>query len=319
MNPVPQRLFNIVIIGLAAGFVILAIGARWYVDSLETNRQTAQAQAQNATQTQLTEVQQQVAALQRATDALVAANQTVAKQLATEQSKRIAAEQARASDAARAAQQISQLKEDLDSAKAPNLTAIVSQWRPRVAQVTCTWNLSDGSIEQSTGSGVLMIGGSAPAVTTNRHVVVYNGQIANKCSVKFPDDPAASIVSAINIAPSSPTTDWAQIYILKPSPYVQSLATASPNRCINKPAAGASIVILGYPSVGAQGDITATEGIISGFEGSYFISSAKVERGNSGGAAILTQQNCYLGIPSYVGAGQIESLARILDQHVIFQ
>ena len=60
-------------------------------------------------------------------------------------------------------------------------------------------------------------------------------------------------------------------------------------------------------------DVTATEGIISGFDGDYYITSAKVEHGNSGGAAILVKESCELGIPTFVQTGSIESLARILD------
>lgn len=59
--------------------------------------------------------------------------------------------------------------------------------------------------------------------------------------------------------------------------------------------------------------IAVTEGIISGFEGNYFITSAKVEHGNSGGAAIHVRNNCLLGLPTFAQVGYIESLARILD------
>jgi hypothetical protein len=69
---------------------------------------------------------------------------------------------------------------------------------------------------------------------------------------------------------------------------------------------------LGYPSVGAREGITATDGIISGFDKPYYITSAKIERGNSGGAAIHVKNNCLLGLPTLVVAGQVESLARIL-------
>jgi len=74
---------------------------------------------------------------------------------------------------------------------------------------------------------------------------------------------------------------------------------------------------LGYPTVGSRQDITATEGIISGFDGNYFITSAKVEEGNSGGIAVSVKEDCYLGIPTYAEIGNVESLARILDFTVI--
>ena len=76
---------------------------------------------------------------------------------------------------------------------------------------------------------------------------------------------------------------------------------------------------MGYPSIGSQTDITATEGIISGYDGNYYVTSAKVERGNSGGAAVALKDNCYLGIPTFVQVGDIESLARILDARVFLK
>ena len=82
--------------------------------------------------------------------------------------------------------------------------------------------------------------------------------------------------------------------------------------CVDKPVIGDQVVILGYPSVGAEEGITATEGIVSGIDDDYYVTSAKIEQGNSGGAAILVKNNCLLGLPTLVVAGKIESLARIL-------
>ena len=75
---------------------------------------------------------------------------------------------------------------------------------------------------------------------------------------------------------------------------------------------GDKIVVLGYPAIGTEGGITATEGIISGIEKNYYVTSAKIDHGNSGGAAILVKDDCYLGIPTWANPGSIESLARIL-------
>ncbi len=86
-----------------------------------------------------------------------------------------------------------------------------------------------------------------------------------------------------------------------------------PKRCTRKPSEGEEVVILGYPVIGSQEDITITKGIISGFEGDYYITDAKTDQGNSGGAAILLKDNCLLGLPTYVITGEMETLARILD------
>ena len=89
--------------------------------------------------------------------------------------------------------------------------------------------------------------------------------------------------------------------------------------CTRKPSVGDSVVILGYPSIGSRTSVTATEGIIAGYDGNYFITSAKVEQGNSGGAAILVKDNCLLGIPTFAQVGKVESLARILDIGTVYK
>lgn len=78
---------------------------------------------------------------------------------------------------------------------------------------------------------------------------------------------------------------------------------------------GDRLSILGYPGAGGE-TLTVTEGIISGFEldggNRYIKSSAKLERGNSGGAAVK-DSGCVVGIPSFVQRGQLESIGRVLD------
>ena len=80
---------------------------------------------------------------------------------------------------------------------------------------------------------------------------------------------------------------------------------------------GDKIVVLGYPAIGTEGGITVTDGIVSGFEGDYYVTSAKIEHGNSGGAAILVKDDCYLGIPTWADSGTVESLARILKGSIV--
>ena len=76
---------------------------------------------------------------------------------------------------------------------------------------------------------------------------------------------------------------------------------------------GDEVAIIGYPSIGSTVGPTLTRGNIAGREGNFYVTDAKIERGNSGGAAILIKKNCYLGIPTSVVAGTHESLGRILD------
>lgn len=97
--------------------------------------------------------------------------------------------------------------------------------------------------------------------------------------------------------------------------------------CDKNPLQGDSIAILGYPSYGtnagtfmsviSQIDPTVTEGIISGQDGIYLTTSAKIEHGNSGGLVIDEKNDCYVGIPTAAVAGEIESLGRILPASYI--
>lgn len=88
--------------------------------------------------------------------------------------------------------------------------------------------------------------------------------------------------------------------------------------------AGEEIVVLGYPTIGGDSilpgvpnlKLITTEGIISNDVSSfdnYFVSSAKIEQGNSGGGAFLKSGNCFAGMPTYVQVGEIESLGRLIN------
>ena len=79
---------------------------------------------------------------------------------------------------------------------------------------------------------------------------------------------------------------------------------------------GEKLFVIGYPAVGGF-NITVTEGIVSGFEGPYIKTSAKIEQGNSGGLAILEKDGCLLGIPTLAVSGYIESIGGILPYHAI--
>jgi hypothetical protein len=75
---------------------------------------------------------------------------------------------------------------------------------------------------------------------------------------------------------------------------------------------GEEIVVLGYPVIGGE-YLSATEGIISGYESAYYLTtSAKIEQGNSGGGAFLKSTGCLVGMPTFVRLGKIESFARLI-------
>ena len=207
----------------------------------------------------------------------------------------------------------------------PDLALIVSQWQLRVAHVECKWYDSNGALLiDAFGSGLLIKfpNKTYASVLTNKHVITDQwGNFASTCDIKLPGSNEISTIAVqqTNINDPYSWTIWVDqdfdvgdLFIKNPTPYITSTASQI-NYCKKRASVGDQIVILGYPNIGSQTDITATEGIISGYDGGYYITSAKVERGNSGGATILLKDNCYLGIPSYVNSGEFESLGRILD------
>ncbi|MDQ5919433.1 MAG: serine protease Do [Patescibacteria group bacterium] len=81
-----------------------------------------------------------------------------------------------------------------------------------------------------------------------------------------------------------------------------------------QPSISDGIRIYGFPWRAGGGNLVVTEGIISGvnrIRGSY-ITSAKVDHGNSGGAAINTAKDCFLGIPTFI-TGESEVYGQIVD------
>lgn len=301
----------------AAVFIFIAVsgyGVVRYFRGLEA----AVVAHEAVTSTTILGQQKQLDEQKLAIDVLLNESKSAQAQIAQEKANRISAETARQADAIRAAQQIAQLQKNIEANKSVDLSSIISSWRPRVALIKCQWVFSNGMSVSGSGSGVLFYGASSGAkLITNGHVVTYGAYTPSKCTVKFPDDATVYTVTESNITLASGGIDAAFIDIPTPSAYLRSLALSGGNKCSVAPAIGDSIAILGYPSIGSVTDITATDGIVSGNDGNYFITSAKVERGNSGGAAILSKNNCYLGIPSFVDLGSIEALARILDQRVI--
>ena len=229
--------------------------------------------------------------------------------------KSAAVESARKAQEESAQNKISALEEKISQTKTYSLSSIISDWRPLIANVECQFRYSDTGrlYQKSSGSGIAIKFDNTPsAILTNKHVLVDgSGYGADSCSAKLLD--SNETLSSSDIRSSAKDYDLGYIYINNPSDYFKNLTSSFPALCSQKPSLGDEIVVLGYPSIGSKNNLTATEGIVSGFDGNYFITSAKVEQGNSGGAAILLKNNCLLGIPTFVTLGKVESLARILD------
>lgn len=229
-----------------------------------------------------------------------------------ESSQRIAQEKV-------AKQIIARLENKVNNASASqtsNLASIISQWSGIIGKIECDF-VQNRKAWVSEGSGTALGLNGQTVVLSNRHVLVPENITPSICKAKLPS--SSSIYSGDDIRVSPAGADWAVLYISNPDFQVKSITAIYPAMCRNKPSVGDGVVILGYPTVGSKTGITATEGIIAGYDGDFFITSAKVEHGNSGGAAILLKDNCLLGIPTFAETGTVESLARILDISTILK
>jgi len=207
--------------------------------------------------------------------------------------------------------------------KQKDLAVIIEKWKPRIAHIYCDFKYRDGdSYLFKSGSGTLFkMSDGSYWIYTNRHVITdYNGYGPNICSASLSGNDDYIFFFSTDTFVSGSGVDWGSLKINIPSEYVKSVAnTVNALQCKNKPSIGDGIVVLGYPIIGSISDITATEGIVSGIEGDYYVTSAKIEQGNSGGAAILVKDDCFLGIPTFAQTGNIESLARVLDIKAIYK
>lgn len=204
----------------------------------------------------------------------------------------------------------------------PNLSTIIVQWKPLIAHISCKWvyYATGEFLATADGSGILMQYNDGVYIITNRHILETEFEpiedkgkfVADYCDITFSNNDSVFRVFTSGFKGSS-INDLAGFKIDNPTDYIKNLSSKGFVNCRSKAQIGDSVVILGYPSIGSKTDITATRGIVSGYEGNYYITDAKVEHGNSGGAAILLKDNCYLGIPTYAVSGSVESLARILD------
>jgi len=211
-----------------------------------------------------------------------------------------------------------------EKSKVIDLPSIIKEWRPRVAHVSCEWHYSDTgqTYLKQAGSGLALKTEDGIVILTNAHVISEQEKYSPWiCNIKLPEgyNTFSALYGTGVFNMSYYGLDWGTIKINQPDEYITNLTSPKVRYCSAKATIGDAVVILGYPAIGSQTDITATEGIVSGYEGDYYITSAKVEHGNSGGVAILLKNDCYLGIPSFVETGSVESLARILDVNVFVE
>ena len=209
----------------------------------------------------------------------------------------------------------------------------VNNVAPSIVKIVCRLD-STGDLSQ--GSGVLYHSTSVTSpyfIQTNLHVVKPSDSSSSSCVIAiYPNnsDPSKYLVFQSN-GFSEPVSGADAVFIFPQlandshSGTISDLAKYSENVtkvsfCSNQKV-GDHLSVLGYPAVGGE-TLTVTDGIISGFEtdnGYQFVkTSAKIDRGNSGGIAI-EDSGCVLGIPTYIDADANGSIGRILDLGNLFQ
>ena len=217
-------------------------------------------------------------------------------------------------------------------------SSIVAEWQDRVAQVICYWEDERGGlIREVSGSALLAtIEHYGFVAITNKHIIideVYG--TAGSCIVGLYSSgfltPSTKSIGGnpFLIAPNNRDSAYIRLaddfleskndtigYFDKATKTALKLCSSNTfsNLIIKR---GDNLIVLGYPAIGTQKGITITEGIISGIEKDYYITSAKIDHGNSGGAAILVKDSCYIGIPTWASTGSVESLGRILRTDLI--
>ncbi len=293
-----EMLIQVILGGVALVALVFSFGSH-----LRTERNLGLVTRQY--QTSFQKLENDLAATRAVVTALTKGNATLAQTLEDEQLKREAAE-----ESAKLSQKtIASIQADVatqrQTLEAADISRLIGEWSPRVVRVSCNLALPDGVTQTSKASGVVTVAETTTQIYTSKHVVEKDNKIADNCEIQTAGADFDSTAITIDTA-----RDLAFINYDKLLPIVG--AGTAVRKCATRPILGDQVVILGYPSVGSKESITATEGIISGFDKKYYITSAKIERGNSGGAAIHVKNNCLLGLPTLVVAGQVESLARIL-------
>lgn len=195
---------------------------------------------------------------------------------------------------------------------------IINIWKPYTVRVTCISLDSKGDRKSySDGSGLLSKSlKGVPVVVTNKHVLyTKNNTLSSYCNIYLPVTKETIKVLKKDYF-TSKDKDIANLAIRKPTESITSLLKNDKEvseNCKNiKFDSTENIAILGHPTGSNKLDISVTKGVVTGYEEYFYISSASVVTGYSGGVAISLRDNCYLGIPTYAKRDDL-SKSLILD------
>ncbi len=193
-----------------------------------------------------------------------------------------------------------------------NVSTIIKEWSPRVAHIECLWfDANDKLYARGSGSATLVnFNGLGLRAITSKHIIFYKSKLPRDCKLELLSGESYSISINDNNVNIGQDADWA--YLTLPIENELLKITQKDIKACKNVDVGDKLLVLGYPKIGSKTGLTVTEGIVSANDKDYYITSAKIDKGNSGGASILVKDDCYLGIPAASMVGSIESLGRIL-------
>ncbi|OGL65575.1 hypothetical protein A3B21_03360 [Candidatus Uhrbacteria bacterium RIFCSPLOWO2_01_FULL_47_24] len=167
-----------------------------------------------------------------------------------------------------------------------------------------TWFSGSGTIIDSKG-----------IVLTNKHVVTdQSGNIIRYCAIGLTKSisrpPSFDYTAEVKYYTTDENLDAAILYIDNKNnttfPSVNAFSYDTGNLKL-----GDGIEVIGYPSIGGN-TVTYVNGVMSGIQENYIKTTAPLEHGNSGGSA-YTFNGDFIGVPTAVVAGSLNSLSYVLD------
>ena len=224
------------------------------------------------------------------------------------------------------ANNLNSLSDKLIELESTSKTSLIAKWSNVTVKLRCTY--SDGT--RTSGSGFyvgpnseLAFGaGNDHVILTNSHVLEKEQLVPEECEFTWNDGSVSEIAISDEDQTISYFENFDAGFITLAENDVPALAkkiSVVYDVCDIVPTSGSDLLILGYPRIGSTEGITSTEGIVSGYDNGFYITSAKISKGNSGGVAIDVQSDCFIGIPTLVRADEVESLGRILDIQTLFK